>query len=98
MLLDGKIAWVTGASRGIGRAVAIAFAAEGAQVVVCGRSQENLQKTVADIRALNLQEAFPISYDVTDLEGIKAAAQQIRKEFKGLIWRKLPIKKLPASL
>jgi 3-oxoacyl-[acyl-carrier protein] reductase len=84
MLLDEQVAWVTGASRGIGKAVAIALATEGAKVVVCGRSLESLQKTVEEIRLLNQQEAFPVSYDVTDLQEIKSAALQIRKEFKTL--------------
>ncbi|UPV74816.1 SDR family oxidoreductase [Halorussus limi] len=49
--MDGQTAVVTGASRGIGAAVARRFAAEGARVVVCAREQDGLDRVVADIEA-----------------------------------------------
>ncbi len=45
--LDGKVALITGGSKGIGRAAAIGFLAEGASVVICARGQEALAETVA---------------------------------------------------
>jgi NAD(P)-dependent dehydrogenase (short-subunit alcohol dehydrogenase family) len=47
--LNGKIAIVTGASRGIGRAIAGIFAREGARVVICGRKQETLDEAAREI-------------------------------------------------
>jgi NAD(P)-dependent dehydrogenase (short-subunit alcohol dehydrogenase family) len=48
--LAGKSAFITGGSRGIGRAVAAAFAAEGARVFICGRNETDVRKSVEEIR------------------------------------------------
>jgi NADP-dependent 3-hydroxy acid dehydrogenase YdfG len=50
MVVDGKVAWVTGAGSGIGQAAAIALAKEGATVVLTGRRKEPLQETAATIK------------------------------------------------
>ncbi|HEY4277177.1 MAG TPA: SDR family NAD(P)-dependent oxidoreductase [Conexibacter sp.] len=49
--LDGKVAWVTGASRGLGRAIGFALAGAGAEVLLCARSTEALDETAGAIRA-----------------------------------------------
>ena len=50
--LDGKIALVTGSSRSIGKAIAIAFAKEGASLVLAARSVDGLNATAKEIKAL----------------------------------------------
>ena len=49
--LEGKVALVTGASRGIGRAIALALAAEGSRVVMCARNAADLEAAVREARA-----------------------------------------------
>jgi NAD(P)-dependent dehydrogenase (short-subunit alcohol dehydrogenase family) len=61
--LDGKIALVTGSSRGIGRATAIGLAKEGARLVLAARALEGLKKTAADIAAAG-SEAEVVQTDV----------------------------------
>ena len=51
MLLEGKVALITGAARGIGHSIAVAFAGEGARVIVTGRDMEQLTRAADEIRA-----------------------------------------------
>ncbi|MGA2683774.1 MAG: 3-oxoacyl-[acyl-carrier-protein] reductase [Verrucomicrobiota bacterium] len=74
--LDNQIAVVTGAGRGIGRAIALKFAAEGADVVCVSRTQENSDKVAAEIRALGRQ-AWAHAVDVADAAAVNAAAEKI---------------------
>jgi 3-oxoacyl-[acyl-carrier protein] reductase len=76
MRLAGRVALVTGSSRGIGRAIAIRFAHEGADLVVNGRSPERVQHVCAELGALG-RRALPMVADVTDeaaVEGMVDAA------------------------
>ena len=60
-LLEGKVAVVTGASRGIGESIAAAFLREGAAVVICGRKQETLDEVA---RALPKGRVLPVQCHV----------------------------------
>ena len=53
MLLKDRVALVTGASRGIGKAIAETFAREGATVAICGRKQDTLDAVAREINAAN---------------------------------------------
>ncbi len=77
--LENQIAVVTGAGRGIGRAIALKFAAAGADVVVVSRTQENSEKVAAEIRALGRQ-AWAHAVDVADAAAVNAAAEKILAE------------------
>ena len=77
--LTNQIAVVTGAGRGIGRAIALKFANEGADVVVVSRTQENSEKVAAEIRALGRQ-AWAHAVDVADAAAVNAAAEKILAE------------------
>ena len=69
--LEGKSALVTGGASGIGRATALAFAREGARVVVADILEEAAQSTVTEIEAMGGQ-ALAIACDVTDDDAVKA--------------------------
>ncbi|ACT00356.1 3-ketoacyl-ACP reductase [Paenibacillus sp. JDR-2] len=75
----GKVALITGAGRGIGRAVAIAFAQEGIHVGLVGRTLENLHKVAEELKPYGVKVALA-SADVADLASITAAVEIIRSE------------------
>ena len=74
--LANQIAVVTGAGRGIGRAIALKFAAEGADVVCVSRTPENSEKVANEIGALG-RKAWAFAVDVTDSAAVNAAAVKI---------------------
>ena len=75
-LLNDKVAVVTGAGRGIGRAVAIAYAKMGANVVCVSRTEENASKVATEIEALG-QKAWAFAVDVSDTSAVEASAKSI---------------------
>lgn len=74
--LANQIAVVTGAGRGIGRAIALKFAAEGADVACVSRTAENSEKVAGEIRALG-RKAWAYAVDVSDAASVNAAADKI---------------------
>jgi 3-oxoacyl-[acyl-carrier protein] reductase len=77
--LDNQIAVITGASRGIGRAIALKFAAEGADIVCVSRTLENAEKAACEVRALG-RRAWARAVDVADSAAVMAAAEKILEE------------------
>jgi len=75
-LIEGRISLVTGASRGIGRAIAQAFAAEGAHVVLAARDAAKLGEAVAEIQAKG-GKAEALSLDVSDRASVEAGVAQV---------------------
>ncbi len=81
MSLKGKIAIVTGAARGIGRAVALALGAEGAHVVVNYAQAATAAEEVANLIRSGGQQAFPFQADVRHLDQVKAMVEQAKQTF-----------------
>jgi 3-oxoacyl-[acyl-carrier protein] reductase len=77
--LANQIAVVTGAGRGIGRAIALQFAGAGADVVCASRTVENSEKVAAEVRALG-RRAWALAVDVADAAAVAAAAEKILAE------------------
>src|ERR1700758_522509 len=74
--LANQIVVVTGAGRGIGHAIALKFAAEGADVACVSRTAENSEKVAGEIRALG-RKAWAYAVDVADAASVNAAAEKI---------------------
>jgi len=77
---ENRVALVTGASAGIGRASALAFAREGAKVVISGRSREGCEKTVQMIKDAG-GNAFSVQADITKAEEVEALIEKTIKTY-----------------
>ncbi|MCW5558151.1 MAG: 3-oxoacyl-[acyl-carrier-protein] reductase [Verrucomicrobiae bacterium] len=73
--LSQQVAVITGAGRGIGRAIALKLGAAGADIVCVSRTAENSAKVAEEVRALGRQ-AWPLAVDVSDAAAVTAAAEQ----------------------
>lgn len=78
--LDQKVAIVTGASRGIGKAIAETFAREGASVIICGRKQDTLEAVAQEFRALP-GRILPRATHVGRLQELQGLVDETNKEF-----------------
>jgi 3-oxoacyl-[acyl-carrier protein] reductase len=76
MTLENQIAVVTGAGRGIGRAITLKFAQAGANVVCVSRTQENSEKVAAEVTALG-RKSWALAVDVADSKSVTAASEKI---------------------
>lgn len=79
--LTGRLIWLTGASSGIGRAVAKEFVSRGASVAASGRNAAALQELSAEYGADRL---IPVPFDVTDRSATHAAAQTVQAKLGGV--------------
>ncbi|HMA73659.1 MAG TPA: SDR family NAD(P)-dependent oxidoreductase, partial [Xanthobacteraceae bacterium] len=81
--LNGKVALVTGSSRGLGRGIALAFAEEGCDLMLTGRDAHALEEIAQSIRG----KGRKVAVSVVDLRGPGAAetlVEAVRREFGGL--------------
>ncbi len=84
MLLDNRTCLVTGASRGIGRGIAIELAEHGAEVVVNYRSSEGAAREVRDIIESGPGQAVLAQADVSDYEAVRSMYEATKEEFDGV--------------
>ncbi len=78
--LDGKVALITGGSRGIGRATALGFAEAGADVVVASRKLPDLENVAEEIRKLG-RKSLPVAAHVARMEDINNLVSKVTNEF-----------------
>jgi 3-oxoacyl-[acyl-carrier protein] reductase len=76
--LRGKVALVTGASKGMGKACAAGLAAEGGRVAMCARSEADLKAAVDEIRSRTQAEVLGVAADVTKAEQVRMLVGRVR--------------------
>jgi 3-oxoacyl-[acyl-carrier protein] reductase len=79
--LKNKVVIVCGASQGIGRAAAQAFAAEGAHVAICARTEKTLKEAAASIQKATNHEVTPFVADVSSPDSVSEMVQAVVKKF-----------------
>jgi 3-oxoacyl-[acyl-carrier protein] reductase len=79
--LKDRVALVAASSQGLGKAVALGLAREGARLALCARTDSELQKTAAEIRAETGVEVIARAVDVTVHEDVRAFVQEVAQAF-----------------
>ena len=77
--LDGRVALVTGGSRGLGRAMASALAGAGADVAIAGRELQTLEPVAAELREATGCRILPVQLDVAEVDAHAAALEKVRE-------------------
>ena len=83
-LLDGSLGWITGASRGIGRATALEAAQQGAALILTARSRTGLEETAGQIEVAGGKPPKLVVCDVSDEPSLKAAFKEVQAHTKHL--------------
>ena len=81
--LKNKNAFITGAGKGIGKAIAIALAKEGVNLILVSRTQADVDQLAAETAALGVK-SLALSADVSDISSINSAAEKALAEFKSI--------------
>jgi NAD(P)-dependent dehydrogenase (short-subunit alcohol dehydrogenase family) len=79
MLLEGKVAIVSGIGPGMGRDISLALAGEGADIVLGGRTEAKLEKVASEVEALG-RRALPVTCDIADLDSCRALTDRAAAE------------------
>ena len=82
--LEDSVIWLTGASRGIGRATARLLAQRGARLALAARETSHLEDVAEEVATVSGNAPLLLGYDVGDAAAVKAAAMRVRKELGGL--------------
>lgn len=83
MRLKGKKALITGAGRGIGKAIALAFAKEGANLALTARSMDSLKQVYEETKALDVK-VYPMDWEMLDVPGIEKKLEGVKNALNGL--------------
>jgi 3-oxoacyl-[acyl-carrier protein] reductase len=80
--LRDRVAIVTGASQGIGKAIAFGLAKEGARVAICARNGNRLLETAKEIKANTGMQIFPLQTDLTELNDVRTFVAKTAEQFE----------------
>ena len=82
--LRHKVVFITGGSKGIGRACALEFAREGARVAICARREDELRQAAEAIRQATGADVFPVVGDMMRWEDVQRCVDAAAAHFGGL--------------
>ena len=82
--LRGKVALVTAASKGMGKACALEFAREGAKVAMCARTESDLKTAADEVRAATKADVLAMPADVTKKDDVQALTQRVSSQWGGV--------------